>query len=327
MTSDQIRGNEGVVKALFGMVDAGKVPNAILLQDEDGGQAMEICLAFVRYLYCHSHVNGSFCGECPQCNKTGKLIHPDVHFIFPTASSMLSAQFSRQFRELALSNPRFTEDELSAALGIEGKKQMIGVDEAKYLLDELSVSSLEGGFRTVVVFLPEYMNAEAANRLLKSVEETDSKTVFVMITHHPEKVLQTISSRCQRIMVAGSGCGAPVSFQSPEVYSMLLDALCSRDFFAALDVADSLAGLPSRDIAKSFCKFAAFSIREIFLVQQGLPSDSTSEIARRSASSLPKSFPRNALSVFDDAARKIDLNINLKILFTDMVDKLMIYAK
>ena len=68
MTSDQIRGNEGVVKALFGMVDAGKVPNAILLQDEDGGQAMEICLAFVRYLYCHSHVNGSFCGECPQCN-------------------------------------------------------------------------------------------------------------------------------------------------------------------------------------------------------------------------------------------------------------------
>ena len=211
MTSDQIRGNEGVVKALFGMVDAGKVPNAILLQDEDGGQAMEICLAFVRYLYCHSHVNGSFCGECPQCNKTGKLIHPDVHFIFPTASSMLSAQFSRQFRELALSNPRFTEDELSAALGIEGKKQMIGVDEAKYLLDELSVSSLEGGFRTVVVFLPEYMNAEAANRLLKSVEEPDSKTVFVMITHHPEKVLQTISSRCQRIMVAGSGCGAPVS--------------------------------------------------------------------------------------------------------------------
>lgn len=240
---------------------------------------------------------------------------------------MLSAQFSKQFRELALSNPRFTEDELSAALGIEGKKQMIGVDEAKHLLDELSVSSLEGGFRTVVVFLPEYMNAEAANRLLKSVEEPDSKTVFVMITHHPEKVLQTISSRCQRIMVAGSGCGAPVSFQSPELYSMLLDALCSRDFFAALDVADSLAGLPSRDIAKSFCKFAAFSIREIFLVQQGLPSDSASEIARRSASSLPKSFPRNALSVFDDAARKIDLNINLKILFTDMVDKLMIYAK
>lgn len=100
---------------------------------------------------------------------------------------MLSAQFSKQFRELALSNPRFTEDELSAALGIEGKKQMIGVDEAKHLLDELSVSSLEGGFRTVVVFLPEYMNAEAANRLLKSVEEPDSKTVFVMITHHPEK--------------------------------------------------------------------------------------------------------------------------------------------
>ena len=194
MTSDQIRGNEGVVKALFGMVDAGKVPNAILLQDEDGGQAMEICLAFVRYLYCHSHVNGSFCGECPQCNKTGKLIHPDVHFIFPTASSMLSAQFSRQFRELALSNPRFTEDELSAALGIEGKKQMIGVDEAKYLLDELSVSSLEGGFRTVVVFLPEYMNAEAANRLLKSVEEPDSKTVFVMITRNKNGLRATLVS-------------------------------------------------------------------------------------------------------------------------------------
>lgn len=327
MTFSQIQGNAEVVRALAGMVDAGRVPNALLFQDEDGGQAMEICLAFVQYLYCRSRATGDSCGICPQCNKTGKLIHPDVHFIFPTASSMLSVQFSRQFRELVLKNPRFTEDELAVALGIEGKKQMIGVDESKHLLDELSVSPLEGGFRTVVVFLPEFMNAEAANRLLKSIEEPDSRTVFVMITHHPEKVLQTISSRCQRIMVAGSGCGASVSFQSPELYTDLIDALCKRDFLSALDVSDALAALPSRDMAKSFCKYAAFSLREIFLIQQGLPATSASEISRRAASSLPKSFPRKTLSVLDDAARKIDLNINLKILFTDMVDKLIIYAK
>lgn len=323
MSYRQIQGNERICEALAGMVDSGKVPHAMLFHDEDGGQAFAICQAFLQYLYCKSRTGKDSCGNCPQCNKTGKMIHPDVHYVFPTASNMLSMQFASEFRNLAMRNPRFTEDELASALGIEGKKQMIAVGESKQLLDELSVSALEGGYRSVVIFLPELMNAEAANRLLKIIEEPPQLTVFLLISHHPEKVLRTISSRCQHIAVGRSGGdAAAASFSDPGLYEDLMDALCASDWLAALDAADALAALPSRDAARSFCRYAAWSLREIFLAQQGL-----SRTGSARAASLPANFPRKALGALDDAARKIELNINLKILFTDLANKLYIYAK
>ena len=246
-----------------------------------------------------------------------------MHFIFPTTSSTISEQYIKQFRTLVSSNPHFTENELADALGIEGKKSLIAVGEAKHLLDVLSMSALEGGYRSVVIYLPELMNPEAANRLLKMVEEPPVQTQFLFITHHPEKVLQTISSRCQLIRVLPT-MDASVTFTDPELFNGLMDSLASRDFYACLEVADKLAALPSRDIAGSFCKFAAFRMRGIFLSQQGLPSDGDADCARW-ASALPKSFPRRALAEFDSAARMIQLNVNLRILFTDLVSKLYIF--
>ena len=323
MKFSQIQSNGKVISALAGMVDSGKVPHSILFHEEDGGDAFAICLAFLQYLYCKSHVDSDSCGTCPQCNKIDKLIHPDVHFIFPTTSSTISEQYIKQFRTLVSSNPHFTENELADALGIEGKKSLIAVGEAKHLLDVLSMSALEGGYRSVVIYLPELMNPEAANRLLKMVEEPPVQTQFLFITHHPEKVLQTISSRCQLIRVLPTR-DASVAFTDPELFNGLMDSLASRDFYACLEVADKLAALPSRDIAGSFCKFAAFRMRGIFLSQQGLPSDGDADCVRW-ASALPKSFPRRALAEFDSAARMIQLNVNLRILFTDLVSKLYIF--
>ncbi|MBO6248168.1 MAG: hypothetical protein J6N54_05095, partial [Bacteroidales bacterium] len=188
------------------------------------------------------------------------------------------------------------------------KQTSINNAEAKEILETIYLTPVEGGWKAVVVYLPEKMNAAAANRLLKAVEEPPEKTVFIMITHAPEKVLQTISSRCQALriqplsktevaqalesvfgkdpgealsaaQVAGGSIGEALRYLSGKedyeeqiaIFSGLMDALGVRDLNLALTYAGSLAGLASREKQKAFCKFAADNLRKVFLIQQKLP--------------------------------------------------------
>ena len=270
-----------IEEILKGMVDAGRVPHAIMFSEPDGGPAFGLAVGFLKYLY----------GEAG--GRVAKLIHPDVHFIFPTTSPQTSSSLATQFRELALANPSFTEAELNSALGIEGKSSLIAVAEAKEVLSSLSLSALEGGWRSVVIYLPEKMNQETANRLLKSIEEPSEKTLFILITH------------------------------APELLDTLMDALSSRDLFAALEAGEKISALPSRENAKAFCKFAADAMRNLFIAQQGLDLPATSSgKASEWAPRFKKTFPRAAAACFDRAARLVDRNVNTKIVFTDLVNRL-----
>jgi len=330
MRFSEIQGNREVLAALAGMVDSGRIPHAIMFHEDDGGGAVGIALAFLQSLYCRSRHDGDSCGECPSCNKISKLIHPDVHFIFPTTSPNTSLGCISAWRELVRSNPHFTETELSEALGMEGKSSIIAVAESKALLDTLSLSALEGGYRSVLIYLPEKMNQEAANRLLKMIEEPPALTQFLLITHHPEKVLTTISSRCQRIRVVSDTPVRAVSGESAGIYSdlfcRLMTALTAGDLFSALGVGDEIAALPSRESAKAFCKFAADRMRGIFIIQQKLDALKTDDDPQLSvwAAKCRKVFPRLACGHLDHAVSLIDRNVNLKIIFTEMVDRMFL---
>lgn len=322
MKFSDVIGNAAAADALKGMVDEGRVPHALMFHEDDGCGAMAMTLAFLGYLFDDEH-------------KISKLIHPDVHFVYPVNGGT-SLTYVKEFRELVLGNPYFLENELGYALGIEGKNAIISVDEAKVILDKLSFTSLEGGYRAIVVYLPEKMNEATANRLLKSIEEPPSKTVFVFITHAPEKVLTTISSRCQRIRLlpidrnAISGI-APEQDETMELACRLLDAVARKDLADALDASESAAALPSREKAKTFCKGMSEMLRAIFLCQQGLagmvnlPGESRDKAASV-APKLRKSFSRNALPVLDNAQKLIDRNINVKVLFCDLANKLYTLA-
>ena len=168
---------------------------------------------------------------------------------------------------------------------------------------------------------------EAANRLLKIIEEPPARTQFVLVTHSPEKVLNTISSRCQRIRIASSGPGKVVSGEMAgtyaELFRRLMDALDSRRLLSVLEACDAAASLPSRESTKAFCKFAADRFRAMFLVQQGLTQladadDTVTAIASR----CRRTFPRMASEAVDRASMLIDRNVNARILFTDLADKL-----
>lgn len=313
MIFDRIEGNRDVCNALVGMVDSGKVPHAILFHEDDGSDGFMVGLAFLEYLF-----DGN--------PRVGKLIHPDIHFVFPTVAGSLSRQYMEQFRKLMLENPHFTERELNEAFGIEGKNSVIAVGEAKQLLESLSLSALEGGYRAVFVYLPEKMNQEAASRLLKLIEEPPLKTQFVFISHYPEKVLQTILSRCQRIRIVPSRESSVCRFDDPSILDDLMGALVSGNLSEALEVSDRICALSSREEVKSFCKFAAERMRQVFLRQQGLTAlcREESEVLDTWAAGCRKSFPRQALEAFGRMQSLIDRNVSTKILVTDLVDRLFL---
>ncbi len=323
----KVYGNTELVQVLHRMVEDGHVPHALLLHEDDGGGAFPIVLNFLEELY----------GGSPRVQK---LIHPDIHFVFPVAGpdKPVSLQFIAPFRALLLENPYFFENELYAAIGIEGKQSNISVNEARSILDRLSLSAVEGGYRTVVLYLPEKLNMQAANALLKMVEEPPEKTLFVLITHAPEKVLQTIASRCLHLRVQPLSDEAEEQVHASEaagntelrdLFHDLLASLLAKDLLGALETGEVLAALESRERQKAFCQVASKELRTLFLLQQHLPElahvpSGEEEQYGKLARSLKPAFPRLALSCLDRAQLLIERNVNQKILFTDLVNQLYI---
>ncbi len=301
-----------LLNTLCGMADTGRVPHAILLHEEDGGGGVALGMKFLEHLY----------GGNP---RVARMIHPDIHFVFPLILSgdAVSEQYAKEWRALVQENPGFSEGDLYDALGFEGKNTVISVKEANFLLGVLSRYSLEGGYTTVVIYLPEKMNSVAANKLLKILEEPPQQTLFLMVTHAPERLLPTILSRCQLFRLESSG-GAEVTLRYDDggLLASLMDAVIARDLSAALEVGEQLAALPSRDSMRAFCRYAAEKMRRVFLVQQGLSSLAGDDAeAATWAAACKKTFPRKALEALDKASALIGRNVNQKILFTDLVDR------
>ena len=303
-----------LASTLAGMVDSGRVPHAILLHEDDGGGGVAVAMEFLSHLY----------GGNP---RVAKMIHSDIHYIFPlilSSGDSVSEQYAAEWRSLVLENPRFTEGDLYEALGFEGKNTVISVKEANALLRVLSRYSLEGGYTSVLIYLPEKMNATAANRLLKILEEPPEQTVFVMVTHAPERLLPTILSRCQlfRVEVAAGAEDSAMRYDDGGLLDTLMTAIIARDLSAALEAGEQLAALPSRDSARAFCRYASGKMRRVFLYQQGLDSLAGDDAqACKWAGSCRRTFPRKALEALDKASGLIGRNVNQKILFTDLVDR------
>ena len=356
------------------MADGGRIPHALLFYENDGCGALPLILAFWQYICCTDRHDGDSCGKCPSCNKVSKLIHPDMHFVYPVNSGSkigasakpTSEAYLQYWRELCTANPYFLESELYDALGIEGKSGNIAVAEAKYILDKLSLASVQDGYKAVVVWLPEKMNAEAGNKLLKMVEEPPRDTLFFFVTHAPEKMLQTIFSRCQCLRVpplpkedvaavlegqfsvspssaascAGVSCGsigaALNRIGEREEYSAFMDlfsdftdALVRRDLTAALEAAETMAALESREKQKSFCNFAGDGVRKIFMTGKGMSGISNVSGQEEAffasvAGKCSDMFCMRALDCFSRAAQLIDRNVNPKIVFCDLANRLFL---
>ncbi len=189
---------------LIDSINSGRIAHAQIISGQAGYGGLTIALATASYIFCRQKSEDS-CGSCPECYKTHSLQHPDFLLIFPVGSDsasssdkLLSVDFMPEFRELVTeTGGYFTFEDYKLKIGLEKKQAQIRVAEAESLLRTMSLSAFQGGWRVVVIYQPEKMNAETANKLLKLIEEPPLKTVFFLVTEQYGSVLPTIKSRCQ----------------------------------------------------------------------------------------------------------------------------------
>ena len=342
-------GNAEVARTLANMADSGRVAHAMLMYENEGCGALALALAYVQYLNCSNPSGGDSCGECPSCRQMSKLIHPDVHFVFPvnkgpktSDDKPTSESYIKYWRELAVADPYFTESDLQKAIGIESKNGLIAVAEAKSIINKLSLTAVGDGYKAVIFYLPEKMNQETANRLLKMVEEPPVQTLFIFITHAPEKVLQTIFSRCQsvRVMpltkeeVARVNALKPQSEDSDadvfqELFYDLMNSIVSRDLMAALECGEAIAALDSREKQKAFCAYAGDCMRKIFMIQRNMPQiagveDGEQEFYASLAQKCGQEFCSKSMTNIEKVVAMIDRNVNSKILFCDLINRMFL---
>ena len=194
------------------MVAADRVPHALMLCGPSGSGKLALAVAFACHLIAQSTRKPTLMGLEPDPvgeAMLARLEHPDLHFTFPTikTASMgsehqpVSDDFVQEWRELLRRSPYFTMDEWLAAIGAANQQAIITGAESDALSHKLSLKSSQGGYKVSVVWLPERMNQTSANKLLKLLEEPPQQTVFVMVSQEPERLLETIRSRTQRIDV------------------------------------------------------------------------------------------------------------------------------
>ena len=203
-----IIGQTAVVDRLRRSVDENKLAHALLISGPQGNGKLPIAVALANYLLCGSGA-GDACGACPACVKLGKYIHSDLHFVFPVKkkkggsgdSAPVSDDYIAEWRELLLKNPYFSYDDWLAKLDVDNQQPMIYERESGEILHKLSMQSREGGWKVVIIWLPEKMKEACSNKLLKIIEEPPQKTLFLLVSEEPDKIIATILSRTQRIDV------------------------------------------------------------------------------------------------------------------------------
>ena len=208
MTWSEVIGQEEAKERLMQMVREDRLPHAMMLCGPVGSGKLALAIAFGCYLLSRSEERGLRSEDTPQESPMlQKLEHPDLHFTYPTIKlpSMksdykpVSDDFAKEWHELVMQSPYFTMEEWLAAMGGENQQAIITAGESDDLVRKLSLKSSQGGYKVSIIWLPERMNTECANKLLKLIEEPPQQTVFIMVSEEPEKLLETIRSRVQRI--------------------------------------------------------------------------------------------------------------------------------
>jgi DNA polymerase-3 subunit delta' len=206
MNFSQIPGQKAVIDRLRLSVAENRVSHALLFSGPEGSGKFALALAFARYISCENRTAEDACGVCPSCVKYDKLIHPDLHFVFPvikkkSAPDPVSDTYIQQWREMVLRSPWFSLSTWTEAMEVANEQALIPVSEAAEIIRKLSLKSFESDFKIMIIWLPEKMNAETANKLLKIIEEPPAKTLFILVSDEEDRLMPTITSRCQQIRI------------------------------------------------------------------------------------------------------------------------------
>ena len=200
-------GQEEAKERLIREAKEGKIAHARLFCGPEGIGKLPLAIAYARYLSCNNPGEKDACGICPSCVKISKLAHPDLHFVFPVikkkSKDTVSDDFIAEWRELLSHTPYFNLNIWLEEMGAENQQAQIYVKESDEIIRKLSLKSSQGGYKIMIIWLPEKMNVECSNKLLKLLEEPPSQTIFLLVSEEPDMLLTTIQSRTQRFALYG----------------------------------------------------------------------------------------------------------------------------
>jgi DNA polymerase-3 subunit delta' len=234
MQFSEIIGQSTLKTELTELMQENRLAHALLFLGKEGSGALPLAIAFAQYIVCEATVakaigaseNALFgaslfgeesvlqpekklpnevCGVCPACQKMKQLIHPDVHFSYPvvpkkSGSPPISTDYISEWREFIKSYPYGNAYDWLQFINAENKQGNITAHECNDIIRKLNLKSFEGGYKILIMWLPEYLGAEG-NKLLKLIEEPPEKTVFILVAENDALILPTILSRCQIIKV------------------------------------------------------------------------------------------------------------------------------
>lgn len=199
---------EGLKRQLVSMVRNNRISHAQLFLSQAGSHSFALAVAYSQYICCENPGEWDSCGECPSCAKFEKLAHPDLHLIFPNAVGKTvkkdpdSDQFADEFRKFVLDRHYHIDlEEWLTELGGENKQASINIRDCANIIRQNSVRSYEGGYKIFILWNVERLYYAAAPKLLKTLEEPENKTVFILMAENPDRILSTILSRTQLIKI------------------------------------------------------------------------------------------------------------------------------
>ena len=307
-----IIGLNDIKEHLIDSVQKGFVPHARMFYGAEGVGKLPLAIAYSRYLNCINPMDDDSCGKCSSCLKYDKLAHPDLHFAFPMVQKraekkMVCDDYLPEWRAFLSENKYFNLSQWLLHINAKNSQGLIYAQESEEIVRKLSLKGYEAKYKIMIVWLPEKMNLECANKLLKMIEEPPAFTVFLLISEDLKKVIPTIQSRCQPIFIRsiensemisalrfnynltqsdahlvahvanGSFTKAIENIESNDesklllnLFNSMMSATSSKKIRMIKEVADELSKV-GREIQKSFLNYSLRMFREYFINNLNVP--------------------------------------------------------
>ena len=349
MQFKDIEGQRILINHLTEIIDSGRISHAQLFLGPTTSGSLALALAYAQYLNCehrqHYHgesdLRADSCGECPNCRKFAQLMHSDLHLVFPTAtttsvtSKPCADDFQGEFRDFLNEHHQLgSEDEWYAALGIDNKQGMIREKDADNIVRTLQLKSYEGGYKVLIVWMAERMNLDAANKLLKTLEEPSEKTLILLVAESRDRMLSTILSRVQQVVVPDQGGLFNTERQGTFAqmfvsWMRLLFKLNMQQLSAWVDQTATLG----RETQKQFLQYSQEALRACFLKTAAgieLNNELVFGDAKFDAAFPGMITPRNIEPMMDNinsALYAIERNANAKITFMQLSFRMSKFIK
>ncbi|MBQ7443074.1 MAG: DNA polymerase III subunit delta [Bacteroidaceae bacterium] len=344
---ETVVGQQALRQRLRADIVSGRVPHALMFTGPEGAGKLAVAVELARTLLCqHLSPEGEACGVCTSCRMAAKLEHPDLHFAFPIvrgtrikdAKDATSDHYIKEWRARVLTSPYFDLNDWLSDMGAENQQAAYYVAEADNIRRKLMLKSNQGGRKVMVIWLPEKMNAETANALLKLFEEPPAGTHFIMVSQEADLVLPTILSRTQRMLVPPLTPEEHREAHPPkdeslhmELFIELMRLAYQRKVGDLREWSERLAAM-GREPQKAFLGFCQRMVRENFIYNFRLPQLLTLTPEQEAFSRNFARFinERNVIPLTGELTRaqnEITQNVNPRMVFFDLTLKVIVLLK